>query len=355
MTDQNSTPGEPKGDAPETHAPEAVRATITLLQRRGIEAEVLIPLIRRMEEEIGRDRAHRIARDTIEAIAREQGEAVAEALQRSDLEGFHHVKDTWSGAGGDLQIETLREDAEALEFNVVGCRFAEMYRRMGAEDLGFILACGRDFALSKGYSDALHLDRRQTIMQGAAFCDFRYRFAASDASTPPSLTLPREGGGDGTGHNTGTPEDSATDGESPESTSPPPPPEPTEIERLEERATQIGGALGRMARKFAARAKPEVELRTKQARAAAEAARPHIERAAQQARDYVTEHQDQITHLAETGARIAADRIVPPMLRPLVDAAQQEIQRRDPPRPPDANEDADETTEGDAPKSPPRA
>ena len=360
MTEPTSTPGDLPGelesDAPETHAPEAVRATITLLQRRGIEAEVLIPLIRRMEQEIGRDRAHRIARDTIEAIAREQGEAVAEALQRSDLEGFHHVKDTWSGAGGDLQIETLREDAEALEFNVVGCHFAEMYRRMGAEDLGFILACSRDFALSEGYSDALHLDRRQTIMQGAAFCDFRYRFASNDASTTPSLALPREEGGDRAADDIDAPAEDADDDQFPESTPPPPPPEPTEFERLEERAAQIGGALGRMARKFAARAKPEVELRAKQARAAAEAARPHVERAAQQARDYVTEHQDQITHVAETGARIAADRIVPPMLRPLVDAAQQEIQRRDPPRPPDAkHEGADETTEDGAPKSPPRA
>ena len=99
---------------------------------------------------LGREAAHRITRETIEAIAREQGHAVAEVLQRRDLEGFHHVKDTWSGAGGDLQVTTLREDGEALDFNVTGCRFAEMYRRMGAEDLGFItpdvtalrLACG---------------------------------------------------------------------------------------------------------------------------------------------------------------------------------------------------------------------
>ena len=117
VNDQNPPPDD---ERPEGHQPEAVRATITLLQRRGIEAEVLIPLIRRLEQEIGREAAHRITRETIEAIAREQGHAVAEVLQRRDLEGFHHVKDTWSGAGGDLQIDTLREDAEALEFNVTG-------------------------------------------------------------------------------------------------------------------------------------------------------------------------------------------------------------------------------------------
>jgi hypothetical protein len=159
--------------------PDAPRG-VSLLQQRGIEAEVLIPLIRRLEEELGAERAHRIAAETITEIARQQGRHVREALGRDDLEGFTHVKDTWSGAGGDLTIETLRQDGERLEFNVVGCRFAEMYRQLGASDLGFLLSCGRDYALSEGYSDELVLERTQTIMQGASHCDFRYRRAHID-------------------------------------------------------------------------------------------------------------------------------------------------------------------------------
>ncbi len=148
---------------------------ISLLQQRGIEAEVLIPFIRRLEAELGVERAHAIAAETIAEIARQQGRHVAEALGRTDLEGFTHVKESWGGAGGDLTITTLQQDAQRLEFNVVGCRFAEMYRQLGAQDLGFLLSCRRDFALSEGYSSALHLERTQTIMQGAPFCDFRYR------------------------------------------------------------------------------------------------------------------------------------------------------------------------------------
>lgn len=163
---QAEASGEPGGARP-----------VTLLQQRGIEAEVLIPFIRRLEQEMGKERAHAIAREVIAEIARQQGRHVSEALGRTDIEGFTHVKESWGGAGGDLTIETLRQDGERLEFNVVGCRFAEMYRAMGAEDLGFLLSCGRDFSLSEGYSEQLHLERTQTIMQGAAFCDFRYRLA----------------------------------------------------------------------------------------------------------------------------------------------------------------------------------
>ena len=50
----------PEGEAPAGGPPAhdatsaAARLPITLLQRRGVEAEVLIPLIRRLEQEIGK-------------------------------------------------------------------------------------------------------------------------------------------------------------------------------------------------------------------------------------------------------------------------------------------------------------
>ena len=159
---------------------------ITLLQRRGIEAEVLIPLIRRLERELGRERAHAVARDAIAAIAREQGRVVHEALQRDDLEGFREVRDSWGGAGGDLTIEPVRTDAEHLDFNVTRCRFAELYERLGARDLGFLLSCSRDFTLSQGYSARLHLRRTQTIMEGALFCDFRYTIDDAGTTDDPA-------------------------------------------------------------------------------------------------------------------------------------------------------------------------
>lgn len=159
------------------------RPTLTLLQRRGIEAEVLLPLVRRMEREIGVERAHELARETIAEIAREQGRSVSQVLGRDDLEGFRQVRDSWGGAGGDLTIEGVREDHRHIDFNVTRCRFAEMYEQLGARDLGFLLSCNRDYTLSEGYSPRLHLRRTQTIMEGAPFCDFRYS-VVQDQSEP---------------------------------------------------------------------------------------------------------------------------------------------------------------------------
>ena len=48
-------------------------------------------------------------------------------------------------------------------------------RRLGLEDLGPILSCGRDGAMIEGFNPAIAFTRTQTIMQGAPHCDFRYR------------------------------------------------------------------------------------------------------------------------------------------------------------------------------------
>ena len=76
---------------------------------------------------------------------------------------------------GALELEVLTHSADTYDFNVTRCRYAEFYEEMGANELGLILSCSRDFALAGGISNRLELIRTQTIMQGASHCDFRLR------------------------------------------------------------------------------------------------------------------------------------------------------------------------------------
>jgi hypothetical protein len=50
-----------------------------------------------------------------------------------------------------------------------------MYRRLGLEELGPILSCGRDGAMIDGFNPQIDFERTQTLMEGASHCDFRYR------------------------------------------------------------------------------------------------------------------------------------------------------------------------------------
>ncbi len=152
---------------------------IGVLKRREIEARILAPMLEAMMEEFGKERVLEIARETIICIARQQGEELTRRLNGNDLERFAGSLDDWKKDDA-MQTEMLEQTEDKLFFNVVRCRYAEMYRDLGIPELGALLSCNRDAALIEGFNPNVSLARTQTIMQGASFCDFRYHLGNSD-------------------------------------------------------------------------------------------------------------------------------------------------------------------------------
>ena len=157
-------------------------AELTLLERRRIEAGVLVPMIRAMQAEFGEERVNEIVGRTIREIARAQGAANRAEMPEPTVQ---QVADRFVNGvlkEGSLIVDVVEQDEARFGFNVTRCKFVEMYEELGARDLGFLLSCNRDFASFEGMAPNLDFDRTQTRMQGAAFCDFRYSTpAASDA------------------------------------------------------------------------------------------------------------------------------------------------------------------------------
>ena len=73
-----------------------------------------------------------------------------------------------------LYVKLLETDEKEAALNITRCRYAEMYKEHGLEELGYLLSCGRDFALIEGYNPKIKLTRTKTIMEGADHCDFRF-------------------------------------------------------------------------------------------------------------------------------------------------------------------------------------
>ncbi len=147
---------------------------LTLLQRREIEAKIVGPLILGFIEAMGRDAALAVVRSTVSKLAREGGADLATRLGDASLNGFAQTLELWR-EGGALEIDLLEQGPEVLSFNVTRCRYAELYQALGLADLGGSLSCLRDFALVEGFNKSIELERTQTLMEGAPFCDFRFR------------------------------------------------------------------------------------------------------------------------------------------------------------------------------------
>ena len=145
---------------------------ITHLERRKIESGVLVPIIEAFQRAIGKEQASQIAREVIIELAQKDGERWAQQYG-TNLEAMDQVTDIWA-AGGSLDIQKLKKTDHHLDFNVTRCRYAEFYKELGLPELGYLVHCNRDFAMTEGFNRSIDLKRTQTIMEGAAYCDFRY-------------------------------------------------------------------------------------------------------------------------------------------------------------------------------------
>ncbi len=155
---------------------------VGVLTRREIEARILAPVIGALGERFGRNEVVAIVREVIGGLAREQGRAMAEARDDASLASFAETLGPWRKDDA-MRLRVITEEPERFDFDVTRCRYAEMYQALGISELGEVLSCQRDGALIEGFNPGVTLTRTQTIMQGAACCDFRYR-AAPDSSTP---------------------------------------------------------------------------------------------------------------------------------------------------------------------------
>ncbi|WP_205648850.1 L-2-amino-thiazoline-4-carboxylic acid hydrolase [Acuticoccus kandeliae] len=155
-------------------AAEAI-AALPMLARRRIEAEIIRPIYAELKERLGEAEADALLTRVIRTSAIAQGESMA-AAQGGDkgVSGFAALLPRWT-AGGALEIEEKDKGPDHLEFDVVRCRYAEMYREMGLGHIGHILSCNRDGTFCEGYDKRIEFHRTQTIMGGASHCDFRYR------------------------------------------------------------------------------------------------------------------------------------------------------------------------------------
>lgn len=146
-----------------------------ILAKRRAQAEVIKPIYEDMKAELGVETAQRILGTAIKEAAIAEGRLFAQREPDGpSLERFAALRPLWMREDA-LTIETLDESPDRLAYNVTRCRYAEMYRDMGLQEIGHLLSCNRDASFCEGYDPRMKLTRTQTIMQGASYCDFRYR------------------------------------------------------------------------------------------------------------------------------------------------------------------------------------
>jgi len=147
----------------------------SVIERAKIQAQVLVPLVKALQAELGEARANAVVRKTLGDLYRGYSEEFAKAKNETDLGKFVASAFRTYARDDALEYDVIERTPDAYAIDVRRCGYAEFYKELGEPELGFLLVCTADFAAADGFGEDVKLTRTQTIMQGADHCDFRYR------------------------------------------------------------------------------------------------------------------------------------------------------------------------------------
>jgi hypothetical protein len=132
-----------------------------------------------LREKLGESAVREVLDATIRKLAADDGAAWGQIYGRTMASLRTVAQELWAG-GGAMDVQIISESDDHLDFNVTRCQYAEIYKELGLSDIGYRVHCNRDHAMVVGFNGELELSRSQTVMEGAACCDFRFRKRLDD-------------------------------------------------------------------------------------------------------------------------------------------------------------------------------
>ena len=134
-----------------------------------------LPLMRGLEQEIGREKLHEMMKRIIDQNARTRAAESAKKAGKNDLatytQDLRKPDRYWQNV---LTFEIIEDTPQAFEVKVTECLWAKTYLDAGAAALGYILSCYGDYGSAEGFNPKMRMIRTKTLMQGNDCCNHRY-------------------------------------------------------------------------------------------------------------------------------------------------------------------------------------
>src|SRR5262249_28581611 len=118
---------------------------LSLLDKTRIQAQVLVPVMRALRAELGKEKADAIVRGALRDWSKQLFAAVGNGVDGSPRRKWAAMHTAMGEmTEKDVTVDLKRHDKEALEFDITQCAFAEFFRALGEPDLGALLVSQTD-------------------------------------------------------------------------------------------------------------------------------------------------------------------------------------------------------------------
>ncbi|HEX9361546.1 MAG TPA: L-2-amino-thiazoline-4-carboxylic acid hydrolase, partial [Bradyrhizobium sp.] len=104
---------------------------VPVIQQAKIQAEVLVPLIKALQAELGEERANALVRRALGDTYRRYGEEFWRTKNEKNLGKTIASAFVQYAREDALDYTVIEQSQDAFEIDVTGCRYAEFYKELG--------------------------------------------------------------------------------------------------------------------------------------------------------------------------------------------------------------------------------
>lgn len=140
----------------------------TILDAVKIQARAVIPIVKALERELGKEGAFALVGG---AIAQDYADRQSRRIPVRNV----HPRESSTDNAFPVVSHVVEDTPTTFAVNMTTCQFAQYFREIGEPEIGALLTCGVDFANEALLRPDWEFRRTQTLMQGADHCDFRWR------------------------------------------------------------------------------------------------------------------------------------------------------------------------------------
>ena len=137
----------------------------------------LIELVREMEKELGKEKAHQILDKMSHRLMLKMADEDRAKMNITKFEDYAEQTKMgfrspfWSNT---LTSEVIEDSPNRLSIKITECLWAKSMRELGAADIGYIVNCKYDSELCRRIHPKLRLRKTKTLMQGDDYCDYSW-------------------------------------------------------------------------------------------------------------------------------------------------------------------------------------
>jgi hypothetical protein len=152
------------------------RELVELYKRlKRIEIRRLVDITRKLQQKYGPQVA-----DDIAEVLTERVHEKWDNMNKGDASLHKLYELMWDKREGivDKNIEVKKDDE--LRLRVSKCFYAEEYKKLGAQDLGYKYSCMCEYPAVDVFNPRISFRRFKTLMQDCDYCDHCYKIVKAD-------------------------------------------------------------------------------------------------------------------------------------------------------------------------------